>query len=196
MNLSKIFPKPRLLQSIGAFARRFAAACDGIMAVEFALIAPIMIAMYFGVTELSDGYTAKGKVTVVASTAADLTAQDAAICNAEMNDIFAALGAIMFPYPTNNMQITISSLIDAGNGTVKVAWSDALNTTPRVVNSVVSIPSGMVTNGSGASVILAEATYMYSSPAGVLIYGQIPLSDKFYLAPRRTAQIARSANGC
>jgi Flp pilus assembly protein TadG len=196
MNLSKIFPKPRLLQSIGAFARRFAAACDGIMAVEFALIAPIMIAMYFGVTELSDGYTAKGKVTVVASTAADLTAQDAAICNAEMNDIFAALGAIMFPYPTNNMQITISSLIDAGNGTVKVAWSDALNTTPRVVNSVVSIPSGMVTNGSGASVILAEVTYMYSSPAGVLIYGQIPLSDKFYLAPRRTAQIARSANGC
>jgi Flp pilus assembly protein TadG len=179
-----------------AFARRFAAACEGIMAVEFALIAPIMITMYFGVTELSDGYTAKGKVVVVASTAADLTAQETAICNAEMNDIFAALGAIMFPYPTNNMQITITSLIDAGNGTVKVAWSDALNTTPRVVNSTVSIPSGLVTSGGGGSVIFTEVTYMYTSPAGHLIYGQIPLTDKFYLAPRRTAQIARSANSC
>jgi Flp pilus assembly protein TadG len=196
MNLSDIARKARLPRSAGAFVRRFVAACDGIMAVEFALIAPIMITMYFGVTELSDGYTAKGKVTVVASTAADLTAQETAICNAEMTDIFAALGAIMFPYPTNNMQITISSLIDGGNGTVKVAWSDALNTTSRPVNQVVGIPSGLVTSGSGASVILTEVTYMYASPAGHLIYGQIPLTDKFYLAPRRTAQIARSANSC
>ena len=166
------------------------------MAVEFALIAPIMITMYFGVTELSDGYTAKGKVTVVASTAADLAAQETAICNAEMNDVFAALNAIMFPYPMNNIKITITSLIDTGNNTVKVAWSDGLNVTPRAVNAIVPIPAGLVTNGGGGSVILTEVTYMYASPAGKLIYGQIPLTDKFYLAPRRTAQIARSANGC
>ena len=43
--------------------RRFTRHQDGAAAVEFALIAPIMITMYFGVTELSDGYTAKGKVT-------------------------------------------------------------------------------------------------------------------------------------
>ena len=38
MNLSEMFHKPRLVQSTIAFARRFAAACEGIMAVEFALI--------------------------------------------------------------------------------------------------------------------------------------------------------------
>jgi Flp pilus assembly protein TadG len=182
--------------SATAFLWDFGLSHKGVMATEFALIAPIMISMYFGVTELSDGYTAKGKVTVVASTAADLTAQEAAVCDAEMNDIFAALGAIMFPYPTNNMKIKISSLIDDGNGGVKVAWSDAQNTTPRVVNSTVSIPSGLVTKGSGGSVIFAEVTYNYSSPAGYLIYGTIPLSDQFYLHPRRAAQIARSANNC
>lgn len=196
MNLSKNTRKTLLPRSLGAFVLRFARACDGIMAVEFALIAPIMITMYFGVTELSDGYTAKGKVTVVASTAADLIAQDTAICNAEIADTFAALSAIIFPYPTNNIKIVITSLIDTGNNTVKVAWSDALNTTPRVVNTIVPIPAGLVTNGGGGSVIFTEVTYMYASPAGELILGQIPLTDKFYLAPRRTAQITRSANGC
>lgn len=196
MNPIEILCSFRRPQSAAAFIRRFVTARDGVMATEFALIAPIMIAMYFGVTELSDAYTAKSKVTVVTSTAADLTAQETSVCNAEMNDIFAALSAIMFPYPTNNAKITISSLVDAGNGTVRVAWSDALNATPRVVNSTVAIPAGLVTSGSGSSVIFAEVTYTYSSPAGYLIFGTRPLSDKFYLRPRRTMQIARSANGC
>ena len=111
-----------------------------------------------------------------------------------MNDVFAALNAIMFPYPLNNMQIVISSLIDAGGGTVKVAWSDAQNTSPRAVNSVVSVPAGLV--AVGGSVVLAEVTYNYSSPTGHLIYGSVPLSDKFYLHPRRTAQIARTVSVC
>jgi Flp pilus assembly protein TadG len=178
------------------FLRRFHRSRQGVMATEFALIAPIMIVMYFGVTELSDAFTASSKVTTVASSAADLTARESALCDAERNDIFAALTAIMFPYPENKMQVTISSLIDTGKGTVKVAWSDAINTTPRAVGSIVPIPAGLVIDKSGGSVIFTEVTYNYSSPAGYLIYGVWPLQDKFYLRPRRTAQITRSANGC
>lgn len=183
-------------RSLVTFFRRFHSAREGVIATEFALIAPIMIVMYFGVAEIADAFTASSKVTSVASSAADLTARESAVCNAEISDIFSAMIAIMFPYPQNNMQITISSLIDTGTGTVKVAWSDALNTTPRLVNSVVAIPAGLVTSGGGGSVIFTEVTYNYSSPAGYLIYGTRPLHDSFYLRPRRTAQITRSANGC
>lgn len=161
--------------------------------MEFAIMSPVMISLYFGVTELSDGYGASTKATAVASTGADLIAQETSVCNAEMNDVFAALNAIMFPYPTNNMQIVISSLVDTGGGTIKVAWSDAQNTTARTVNSIVIVPTGLVS--AGGSVVLAEVTYNYSSPTGHLIYGSMPLSDKFYLHPRRTVQIARTA-GC
>jgi Flp pilus assembly protein TadG len=178
-----------------AFIRRFGNARDGFAAMEFALIAPVLISIYFAVTELSDGYMASTKVTQVASTAADLTAQESSVCNAEMTDVFSALSAIMFPYPSNNMQIRISSLVDTGNGTLKVAWSDAQNTTPRSVNEVVPVPTGLVTSGSGDSLILAEVTYDYSSPAGHLLYGTRQFSDRFYLNPRRALQIARTA-GC
>ena len=181
-------------QCAGGFLARFGAAREAFAAVEFALIAPFMIATYFGVTELCDAYAAGSKVTSVASTAADLVAQENAVCNAEMDDVFEALDAILFPYPAENMQIVVSSLIDAGNGTIRVAWSDGHNASPLAVNSLVTIPDGLVT--AGGSVIFAEVTYNYESPAGHLIYGVRPISDKFYTHPRRAVQIARSASNC
>jgi Flp pilus assembly protein TadG len=172
----------------------FGAACQGLVAVEFAFIAPVMITLYFGATELADGFTASTKVTSVASTAGDLLAQEKSVCDTEMNDVFTALRSLMYPYPLNQMQIVVSSLIDSGGGVVKVAWSDASNTNPRAVGSVVAVPAGLV--AVGGSVVLAEVTYNYSSPAGHLIIGAVPLRDQFYLHPRRVAQIARSPNNC
>ena len=176
------------------FCGRFAAATEGMVAVEFALIAPVMIGMFFAVNELSDGLEASTKVTSVASTAADLIAQEKSVCNAEITDVFAALNSIMFPYPQNNMSIRISSLIDGGNGVVKVAWSDAQNTPPRNVNSTVAVPAGLVTAGS--SVIFAEVAYNFNSGTGKYLIGGRTINDKFYLHPRKMAQIPRTANAC
>ena len=47
-----------LFRKADAFTRRFTFACEGIAAIEFAYIAPVMIALYFGTTELSDGLIA------------------------------------------------------------------------------------------------------------------------------------------
>lgn len=175
------------------FVRRFAREHSGLAAIEFAMIAPVMLTIYFGVTELCDGFTANMKVTGVASAAADLYAQKKTITNSDKNDIFAAITSLMYPYPTSSaMTIKVSSLIDAGNGTVKVAWSDAQNTSPRTVNSIVSIPTGLVTSGGGGSVIYAEITYGYTSPAGKLIFGTLTMTDTFYSKPRQTAQITRT----
>ena len=179
----------KISRSLLGSVRHFLRAEDGIAATEFALIAPLMITLYFGVTELSDALTASSKVTSMASAAADLVAQADAIHNSDVNDVFSALNAIMFPYGKNDTKIVISSLIDAGNGNVKVAWSDAQNATARSVGSVVTIPTGLVT--AGGSVILAEVTYNYSSPAGKLIFGVVPFSDTFYLRPRKVAQVER-----
>jgi Flp pilus assembly protein TadG len=170
---------------------------DGIAATEFALIAPIMLVLYFGVTELCDGLMASTKAESVASTAADLAAQNDNLCNAEVTEIFNALDAIMFPYSASNTKIVISSVVESGNGQMKVAWSDAHNATPRSVNSTVSgIPAGLVTNNSGHGLIMAEVTHDYSSPAGKLIYGTIQMRDTFYTHPRRTTKVTRTTTTC
>ena len=60
----------RLSRSGGAHVKKFATARDGLAAVEFAIISPLLITMYFGVTEIADAFTASTKATTVASTAA------------------------------------------------------------------------------------------------------------------------------
>ena len=179
----------RFFRSLAGSLRRLGRNRDGVAASEFALITPVLITLYFGVTELADALVVNTRVTRVASTAADLVAQDISITDAEMDNIFNALGSIMFPYPTESTSIVVSSLVDSGNGNVKVAWSEAHNGSPRAANSVVTIPAGLV--ASGGSVIYAEVTHEYSSPAGHLIYGTITMSDEFYVRPRRVAQVTR-----
>ena len=173
------------LRSLSGFGRNH----DGIAATEFAMIAPVMIVLYFGATELSDAYIVNTRVTRIASTAADLVALDTAITDNEMTNIFDALETIMFPYDSSETQIVISSLVDSGSGVVKVEWSDAQNATPRSVNSTVSVPTGVV--ASGGSVVYAEVSHEYSSATGKVIYGTIELTDEFYVRPRRATKVAR-----
>ncbi len=192
MNPSKNSLRLRLSRLRGSAVHRFAAAKDGIAAVEFALIAPVMIVMYFGVTEIADAYDANTKATAVSSTAADQIAQEKVVFDAEMTDAFTALNAIMYPFPPNGMKVRISSLIDNGNGTVKVAWSDSNdvgNYPPRTVNSAVTIPAGLVT--TGGSVIMSEVIYTYNSPTPYFIPTALSLNDTYYLHPRKVEQITR-----
>jgi hypothetical protein len=106
-----------------------------------------------------------------------------------MTEIFNALTEVMKPYPASDTQIVISSLVYDSPGNTKVAWSDTKNGTKRSVGAVVSVPSGLVV--AGGSVIYAEVKHMYTSPAGELIYGQIPLTENFYLKPRKSPTVAR-----
>lgn len=171
------------------------AGSSGTVAVEFALIAPVMIAIFFGVFELTNALQASSKVTSMASQAADLIAQDKAICNAEMTDVFSAVAAVMFPFPSSGMQVRISSVADNGNGTAKVLWSDGYNTSPHMVNaSLPGLPPGIIaTNGSA---IYAEVSYDYTSPTAKYVSSMISMQSSFYARPRQVVQVSRSASAC
>lgn len=162
----------------------------GMVAVEFALLIPVMLTMYFGTLETTNALTAARRVTNVAQTAGDLTAQVTNVTTADMNDIFAASSAILAPFPTNVVQITISSIVASSSNAsnTKVAWSDAYGgATPRSTNSSVTLPTGLTTPGS--SVIMAEVTYTYTSPIASFITGPITMHEVAYLKPRRSTEV-------
>ena len=179
---------------------------DGAIAVEFAFVAPVMIGLFFGLSELALALGAKGDVTNLASVGADLIAQESAATTSDMTNVFSALSAMLYPYATSNAQITISSVIDNSSGgatgnanpTGKVAWSCTQGGTARSANSTYSFPAaaqGVITSGSGGSVIMAEVTYNYSSPTTVSLNTPIAMTNTFYSKPRRVAQIPLP-NGC
>lgn len=161
----------------------------GLAAIEFAFIAPVMISLFFGTVELCNALLCRQKVTNIASTAADLVAQDTQISTAQMSDVFSALNSIIYPYPTGPAKIVISSLVDNGHGAGTVAWSDAQNTPARAVGSTVNVPAGLIT--TGGSVILAEISYNYTSASTQFLKTPINMADSFYARPRKSATVTR-----
>jgi Flp pilus assembly protein TadG len=166
---------------------RFRRARDGLAAIEFAMLAPILAALFLGSIELCDALNCQQKVTGMASTAADLIAQETQASTSDISNVYAAVNSIIYPYSTSGLRIVITSLADNGSGGGKVVWSCAQNGTPRAVNANVAVPTGVIS--TGGSVILAEVTYPYTSPVSDYITGTINMSEVFYLRPRRSSSV-------
>jgi Flp pilus assembly protein TadG len=189
--------------------RKFLKARDGLAAVEFALIAPVMGTMLLGTIELCNALECHQKVTMVASSASDLVAQTSKVSTSDMQDIFSAAAAIIAPFSSNGMTIIISSVQSDGTGNGTVAWSQGQTWTNgtaspvqgRSVNSTVTPGQNILytldtaTNTlapckqNACSVILTEVTYYYTSPVGKFLLGSQKMSDTFYERPRKVAII-------
>ena len=142
----------------------------GAAAVEFAFLAPVMIALFFGTVELSRGLSARGDVVEMASAAADLIAQESATSSDDISNVYSAASTILYPYydtsktGTQAPSIRISSIIDNGSTTSgKVAWTCSWTgsgsfTTALTKGGTATIPSGLITAGSGGGTTLKTAT--------------------------------------
>ncbi|MGH6684804.1 MAG: TadE/TadG family type IV pilus assembly protein, partial [Pseudolabrys sp.] len=110
---------------------RFARDRRGVSAIEFAFVAPLMIGLYLGCAEISDGVAADRKVSLIAGALANLTAQDTAIDDTEMTNILDASGAIIAPFSASNLTMVLSCLKIDLSGAATVQWSKNRNGAAR-----------------------------------------------------------------
>jgi Flp pilus assembly protein TadG len=158
-----------------------------IAAVEFALIAPVMITLFFGTIEICNALICQEKVTSIASTAADLVAQDSSISSTQMSDVFNALDAIIYPYKAASASVIVTSIILNSKGKPVVDWSQAHNDTAHKPGDSMTVPDGLIT--TGGSVIFAEIKYAYSSPTTKFFTKDFVMQDSFYARPRKSATV-------
>jgi Flp pilus assembly protein TadG len=163
---------------------------SGLAAVEFALILPLMIAMFFGVEELSQALACRANVVNVASTTADLVAQQSATTAADLQNTFLAANAILYPYDPSVAQITLTSVVyDPATGSLtsgKVAWSKTKGGTAHAPGTTMALPAGLMV--ANQSVIVAEISYPYTSPTVKFVTNRT-WKNTFYAKPRRVASI-------
>jgi len=173
--------------------RAFFRSESGVAAIEFAFILPVMVIMFLGVVEVSNYVMAARRVANVASTAADLVAQDTFVSDDEMGDIMGALDVLIAPMNAENATIRITSVVADAQGVPKVDWSEARHTTPRAVGSTVSysdIPTGLIS--ANQSVIMTEIFFGYD-PMFASFLPRPNINDKFYLKPRKSLTVDRGA---
>lgn len=172
-----------------SWARRFVRDARGVSAVEFALVLPLMMTLYLGGTEITQAITASRKVTLVSRAVADLTSQSSSINNAQMAALLDAAAAVVSPFSSNTLKVTVSQVkIDAA-GAATVEWSDTLKGTRRAVGSGVVLPPALVVNNTW--LIFAEAEFTYVPIIGNYITGPLALKDQMYMRPRLSADVKR-----
>ena len=177
------------LRAVADFLMRLFEDRRGVSAVEFALIAPVIIGFYFGLGELCQGYMAQKRLAHTASSVANLMAQTTNVVPTDVDDVMGIGSLIMKPFPTTSLSIRVSSVTRDSKGVARIDWSRASG--PGLVAykrlDVVTVPTQMIANE--ASLVMAETTYDYESPVKYLLPKLTTLSNTFYELPRKVPQV-------
>lgn len=169
----------------------------GAAAVEFVLIAPLMLVMFFGVVEVASGVAVDRKVTLVARTLSDLTSQATSVSNADLTGIFSASSAILMPYYTaTNLKAKISQVKIDSTGKATISWSVGSNDTAHGCSDTITLPTALKV--ANTNLIWSEVTYVYTPAVGHTMAGgfappSFNLSDSFYTRPRQSSQVTNSS---
>jgi Flp pilus assembly protein TadG len=164
----------------------------GVSAVEFALIAPVMVLMFAGAAEASLLLSADRKVTQSASTITDLVAQTESLTGAELNDIFAAARTVLEPFPAAPACMRVTSVVMPTANAPQVGWSRSNGCTTQGGAPGTAVPDAGPLLAVGGSVIMGEISYSYSSPISMLFGGTITINERFFARPRRSTMVTMS----
>jgi Flp pilus assembly protein TadG len=162
---------------------------SGLAALEFAIIAPMMILLVFGSVDLIDTLGANKRAQNAAASIADVVSRDDAVSNAEVTGLWAALDVLMYPDPGASMKMRVSSVRIESATSARVVWSEGRGMTARVANTTVALPAQMMTPGT--SVIMTESSFPYTAPLGFLHSGLMNLEHEAYRRSRLVDPIPR-----
>ncbi len=113
--------KQSLDQAVMA-AKGFRGHTKGVAAIEMAFIFPFMVILYIGLVDVTNLISANRRVTLAASTVADLVTQmSTTITSADMNGFFNALAPIMEPYPASEVNAEVFAYRKNGTA-VNLIW--------------------------------------------------------------------------
>ena len=151
--------RPNLSSLSASAARRSRASSSdrrGVSAVEFAMLLPLMVTLYLGSVEISQGVGIDRKVTLTSRTVGrpGLAGVEH---HQRRHDQYPQCGVRRWSRPTTltKLKVTVSEVTIDANGNAKVVWSDTLNGTKRSVGSTVTLPTALTV--ANTSLIWSEA---------------------------------------
>ena len=186
-------PTSRLF-AVRALAARFARDGSGLAAIEFAMMLPLMVTLYFGVVEISQAVSIDRKMALTARTVGDLVAQCDNITPTDMTNILQASSTVAAPFPLGPLKVKVAGVTIDGSKKATVTWSDASGTTGRATGTTLTtaeLPTGL--RIANTMIIFTETSYDYKPAIGYIITGTLKLTDQSFMRPRLHDTITRLA---
>ncbi|CAG0988653.1 MAG: pilus assembly protein [Rhizobiaceae bacterium] len=199
--------KRAVLYVSGGRLRSLVADRRGVAALEFALIAPLLLSMYFLTMEVGQGIEANKKVGRAASMVADLVTQQQTTTKAELNAILDIGSALLQPYNRSKPTIIITAIevTDETTPKVKVVWSrkmvNGAYSVDQAAGTITTIPDTLKIKGSFLVRVQTSLNYYpvitwAAGDKGTLgltaAFDKLEMNETYYLRPRMTQSIACS----
>lgn len=177
----------------------------GVAAIEFAFIAPILLAMYFVTMEVSQGIETNKKLSRVGSMVADLVTQQSAVTKADLNAIMKIADSTLMPYRRSKPTIIITGINIDEDSEATVEWSrQEINGAYSVAaanGDKTTVPASLLIANS--FLVRVESNLEYKpvitwDPDNKSVLGlsaafdNISMGERYYLRPRMTAIITCS----
>jgi Flp pilus assembly protein TadG len=188
-------------------ARRFGSDRSGVAAVEFVFIAPLLITLWLGTMEISQGIEINKKVGRSASMVGDILTQTDNINVAEVDDILKIGVAVLQPYQRDKPTLTVSAIhVDAALN-AKIVWSrkntkGVAGAGPAANSAVTNLPVNLLI--ADTYLIKAETQLEYLPVTSWSIqknktgangnYASVNMHETYYLRPRKSNDV--SCTGC
>lgn len=179
----------RISRAARRFAARLCTSDEGVAAVEFGLLAPLLLLMLIGTIELSRAISMDRKFGAVTSTLADLIAREKTVDSAAVTGMYDVVNHMMAPWDASTLKISIipvKSNILAPN--TRCVYAQATNRPtlhggPQTAfGAGYSLPSGFMAGGT--AVIVIESQYTFTPLFVSSFIGARTWTDKAILNPR------------
>ena len=168
-------------------SRKFRENEDGIAAIEFAIIAPVMIGMYLGLAEVAAAISVDRRISHGTNVAGDMATQQPELRDADIEEVVSAALRVMDIRDINNVSIDIESFIlpdtdqpAESRGRIRVNRSagdfddfDADTLDAQILNA-------------NSGVVVTRVSYKYTPIELRFFDSQITLDETFLLKPRRS----------
>jgi Flp pilus assembly protein TadG len=163
---------------------------DGVAAVEFVLVLPLLMLMYCGIVEITQAFLADKRVTHVAAAVGDLVAQSNSVTTAQMDDIYDIGADLMRPLPEADLAIRVTNVI-IQKGAAKVQWTSGRNASGMSAFSAANeVPTNLWREGQ--VIIVCETSYSYESALDYVMKDPIVIRRSMRFSPRENNVFLKS----
>ncbi len=183
---------------------RFIKDKQGVAAVEFAFIVPLMLVLLFGMIDVASGVAIDRKVTLTARTLSDLVSQGTKVTATDISNFFKMGSAIMTPYAvtTDTLDQTVSAISIDASKKAKVVWSykgevNGNSVTVTIGHApdtvITTIPANLLV--ANTQLIWSEVKYTFTPITGyVMGKTAVPLTEDTYTRPRQSETVPYSTS--
>ena len=166
-----------------------AASTEGMAAVEFAVILPLLVVLWIGGVEITQALSVDRKVNNLAASVGDLAARSEMLTFYDVENIFDIADWAMHPYGGADAAIVLTAVTMDEDGAAKVAWSRTRGAAAHAENASMDDAIDEDLRIPDTQVIMAEVEYPYTPAIGYVVSGTVRLADRAFFVPRRAPRV-------